>query len=1327
MAYTLRYWYNNKLTDGKVIRLEIYKKDSTSAAMEIGDVVQGISLNIDGGEDNIDAPIVSTSLVMTFCDAYDHPEAEVKKCGNWAEFYTPDATLWKVVLLCKDNGSSSFRTLWGGYVTPDSYEEDLTYRGSVTIVARDNIGHMADFPFDAEGDSYGTISFREIIEGAWAKIESPMSLVFHDEWMQTEGVSALDTRMNVTAFEDKSWHEAVESVLYAYGAVLRFIGDNKVKVSPLRYIPNYGGSVTHSEPVFMTGATRMLTPAAKRIEETASYELEADLQPLVKPSDFSGNTHALDAENDIFGYSLSNTEEGKGWLNTQADKAIYFDPSAYNIQDADSANEVKNQMYLVANIGYNNVAEYSRNILAHDAQVKISFGTGLMRKPYLDANGRPAGGYYLVPRAGKITAAHYGISVTQNGIKQYLTAQGEWTTTRAFMSLTDENGFTELDIPVDLSEYTGTILLKVEIGGIDATIPYVQIAALSFGANEADSLLQTNRVNTNYNEENNVIISRDPALAPAYNTTFLPAVIKNGIFYAEGLAYKSTKAWAFAGDTPQQMAVYNHLQLLAYYAKPNNVIEGSIVNGDVSRFAHIWQFEGKEHILVSGRYNFINGYIEGAILREFARYENLWGSTGGTQLPATEVNGTTNKEAGASSTSNATTYDHKTEVNINFGGGGSSYLADLLDVDVTASVADSVLYFNGNTWVDKSFQLLLTELKQIGDWFYKTEDGKSIGTKLNLFSEGTLASKGMGESGTGSSDLVIMESWEQYDSTLAQVLGAALGIELHNRLTAVENGQVDIDLSPYATIEFVQQAISDLIGGADAAYDTLVEIQNILQGNEAGIETLLTEIASKASKTELKEVSDIVTELGETISDHEERIAELEEGGGMFEWIVDEDGTRRIKTVYDFYSDGTIASGGKGTQGEEAGEGTVVAVSVNGETYEAEDGIVTIPDYPTKTAYDSKVSDLESKDSEHEQVLDELAASNELLTEKVGAAEGNIKTHEERLTEIEKITSLFGIDEDGIYTDENFRSTGTLASGGIGQQGEAEGGGIQAISLNGETYDDADGDGVIELPELPTMQDLQDVREGAELGKTALQEVPSEYITEDELNAALRGVGGSGVGSYAVCLDSDDDGNLIELTEAQKAQNKAAYDAYMAVPIENKPVLSISGGGGVLFVSEETNEETGIVSLALGYSTQFIFGLGSFSTYIATVCMDADLMPDGSIENYSISFGVTVDMDSFKTINGESIIGVGDITIEGGSGSSIEDIEEIRAGAALGKTALQEVPSEYITETELASKTDTAMSNTSTNAVQNKVIKAYVDGLVGDINSMLDTINGEEI
>lgn len=40
---------------------------------------------------------------------------------------------------------------------------------------------------------------------------------------------------------------------------------------------------------------------------------------------------------------------------------------------------------------------------------------------------------------------------------------------------------------------------------------------------------------------------------------------------------------------------------------------------------------------------------------------------------------------------------------------------------------------------------------------------------------------------------------------------------------------------------------------------------------------------------------------------------------------------------------------------------------------------------------------------------------------------------------------------------------------------------------------------------------------------------------------------------------------------------------------------------------------------------------------------------------------------------------------------------------------------------------DTEMSDKSGNAVSNKVIKGYVDGLVGDVGSVIDAINGEEV
>ena len=61
---------------------------------------------------------------------------------------------------------------------------------------------------------------------------------------------------------------------------------------------------------------------------------------------------------------------------------------------------------------------------------------------------------------------------------------------------------------------------------------------------------------------------------------------------------------------------------------------------------------------------------------------------------------------------------------------------------------------------------------------------------------------------------------------------------------------------------------------------------------------------------------------------------------------------------------------------------------------------------------------------------------------------------------------------------------------------------------------------------------------------------------------------------------------------------------------------------------------------------------------------------------------------NIKTINGHSVLGAGDITIQ--------------AGGTI----------------------DTAMSNTSENAVQNKVIKKYIDDLVGNILTQLQEING---
>ena len=116
---------------------------------------------------------------------------------------------------------------------------------------------------------------------------------------------------------------------------------------------------------------------------------------------------------------------------------------------------------------------------------------------------------------------------------------------------------------------------------------------------------------------------------------------------------------------------------------------------------------------------------------------------------------------------------------------------------------------------------------------------------------------------------------------------------------------------------------------------------------------------------------------------------------------------------------------------------------------------------------------------------------------------------------------------------------------------------------------------------------------------------------------------------------------------------------------------------------------------------------------------------------------------NIKTINGQDVLGQGDIAISGG-GTVDSELNETSENPVQNKvitTALNGKQDFLVSginirtingydilgsgDVEITGGTvDTTMSDTSENAVQNKVIKTYVDGLVGDINSVLTRING---
>jgi hypothetical protein len=660
---------------------------------------------------------------MTFVDAPDHAEAATKKCGNWYEFYTPDATKWMVIVKVKKNGV--FSPFWGGYITPDSYTEVLTYRGSVTIVARDNIGHLNDFPFDAKGNDEGMISLLELVRAAWDKIGSPMILddqaVANADWLMSEGVYAYDTYMNVLAFEDKNWYDALESALYAYGLTLRFTGNNNVSFYPLRNLPRMGvyeaSDLIYLEPLFIAGAERELTPSVRRIEETVEYKLtDSKSVPMAKSIKFTGATSSIPYKyRDVFGdtttknadvWSIVNTS-GFGWGNGTDRPPLYFNPAAYPCEQS-IKDDAQSSIYLATNTDQSGASWYAQMFKGKRFSFTLSFGRLIMRD--ISIASKPTV-FPIMLSSLTVKKVKVSIAATSNGVTSYLNEEGKWQTDSVILEIPIDEETMQASKTVFLDSFaqvTSLVLIGIHditLGGregqdwYDASKGggvYVAVKSLSFAEVQGDALCETNRVNTNYDQNNNVILSREPKIAPALNDTLFPSIIKNGIFVKQGTTYIPAKTWYWGGHTPQQMAVYNHLQLLCYHAKPNNILRGTIVNADITHLQTLWMWGGAEHMLVSGSLNFINGYIENAVLREFARYEDMWGMLDEAEFPEVQGNSTTNVESGSASKNEGARNTINTEVYL---GGGNIVLDDYMSDSSENGVMNRVIKaYVDNLW-----------------------------------------------------------------------------------------------------------------------------------------------------------------------------------------------------------------------------------------------------------------------------------------------------------------------------------------------------------------------------------------------------------------------------------------------------------------------------------------------------------------------------------------------------------------------------------------------------------------------------------------------------
>lgn len=649
-------YYDRYLIELDNYRIYIRLKDSSSSLQEIGPVIKNISLDLQEVDRDVTSPLVKTLLSLTFVDA---PDLGQDKCGDWEEFFTPDSTKWMIDIM-----DMSGNLVWSGFVTPDSYLEELRYRGNVTIIARDGVGRLQDFDFGASGDEQGMISLRELVEIGWSLTESKMALTWgegkSDAWMVCDGSMAYDTYMNVSAFEGMSWYEAIEAALASYGACMRYIGDGRMAVVSLRYLPKLrnltrSGSVNYGSPTFLSFGTRELQPSLKEIREKISYDLDKANVPLGESIAFTGESSnalaligGLSKEVETTVHNISSSV----WETISADTSLFFDKSTMILADVKRLGISDNAILIAACVQQTN-----RMIWCNIPMVPDSINLVLEWGNKIAKEGRYL---YILDNDSEVHMYYYLTAVSKRN-EWYYNGQ-EWVSdTLTSLQITATNGKMSIPISRPPLEDSYTLRLTIQYPSIRTTTKdtiysgiYLSINNLYVETSETKSLVATNSVKTIYNGANNIIINREPKFGPAFTPVGLPAFIKNGIFQKNNGHYHPTPKWTWnAGGSLQQMAVYNHLCIISYYAKPNNILQGTILYDSTQLIdpALIWVWNDRYHLLRSGSFDLLNNRINNAVLLEYDDYDSLWGRSS-TALPDTltsssATNGTTNRDNGS--------------------------------------------------------------------------------------------------------------------------------------------------------------------------------------------------------------------------------------------------------------------------------------------------------------------------------------------------------------------------------------------------------------------------------------------------------------------------------------------------------------------------------------------------------------------------------------------------------------------------------------------------------------------------------------------------------
>ena len=216
------------------------------------------------------------------------------------------------------------------------------------------------------------------------------------------------------------------------------------------------------------------------------------------------------------------------------------------------------------------------------------------------------------------------------------------------------------------------------------------------------------------------------------------------------------------------------------------------------------------------------------------------------------------------------------------------------------------------------------------------------------------------------------------------------------------------------------------------------------------------------------------------------------------------------------------------------------------------------------------------------------------------------------------------------------------------------------------------------------ISDLNDIRTNAALGATALQEVPSEYVTDSELSAK-----GYSTTSYV--------DNKVAALISGAPETLDTLDELAAALKDNKDIVTVLENS-IASKQDKINDLDNIrANAALGAT--------------ALQSVPSEYVTETELNNKGY-------LTEHQDISGKQ--------------DKINDLDTIRANASKGATALQSIPSEYITESELNAKgylTNIPSEYVTDSELTNKgfATKAELTGYTTDAeyNALVATVNGK--